>query len=414
MNRLRELLAKEAEETLTDEEKVELKELESKLDKDAEIEMTPEVMKSLAKTTADIAAKAAKEAVDAFIEANEKTVTKKLDGGEGEKKEVSKEMRMLYFLKALNGDASAEAKLKDITDYQGVTTDADGGYLVPPGEFIAEVRRLEEQYGVAIVNANVRRTNKVSVSSRKKTAGVSISKQSELGKGTPSKITIDEVVVELDKYIGIAIVTEELEEDSAVDIWNELVKDFARAYAQEQDKIVFTDATYGITKIANTNVVRCSGGISTVGFDELSEAMDGVPTPSMQNGKFYFHRTILGTLRRIKDAETGVYIWNPGVNGGVGATLWGAPYVLTEVLPALSASALDLGFIVFGDLSNYDLIIRNQMSMTLLREGTVTINGGTINLGEQGAKALRTSQRMGGEAIFPTAFSVIKTSASVS
>lgn len=417
MNRLKELLKKQEEGTISEDEKTELAELEKKFEV-KEVEVSDEIVKALGDTVKEMVEKSVSDAVSKALEANEKIVTKKVvgngddKGGEGE---LGKEMKMLYFLKALSGDAEAQTKIKDITDYQGTErADADGGYLVPPEEFIAEVRRLEEQYGVAVANANVRRTNRVTVSSRKKTAGVTVTKQSELGKGTPSKLTLDEVSIDLDKYIGIAIVTEELEEDSAVDIYNELVKDFARAYAKAQDEIVFTDATTGITKIASTNVVRCDGGMSTVTFDELSEAMDGVPTPSAQNGKFYFHRTMLGVLRRIKDTNTGLYIWNPGVNGSVGATIWGAPYVLTEVLPALSASTLDLGFMVFGDLSNYDLIIRNQMTMTLLTEGTVTVNSSSINLGEQGAKALRTKQRMNGEAVFPDAFSVITTSASVS
>lgn len=307
--------------------------------------------------------------------------------------EVSKEMKLVEHLKTL----------------QTTSTYDD---LIPPAEFVAEIQKLEEQYGVALRDAYIHRTTKTSVVLPKKTGDLVVYETSEGAKKTESTPTYDQVEITLKKYAAIAPLTDELDEDAAVNIWNELTESFARAFAKKADEIVFTDATVGILNIANTNVVTMTAakGFNNVTFDNLSDMIDGVPSDSQKNGKFYFHRTLLGVLRKVKDVTSGQYIWQPGPNGGVSGTLWGYPYELVEVMPTINDNAPSTEFMIFGDLKKYRLVERTGIQLKVLEEGTV----GSTNLGEQDAKALRGVKRMYGKAIFPEAFSVLKTNTTIS
>jgi len=306
--------------------------------------------------------------------------------------EISKEMKLVEHLKTL----------------QTTTTYDD---LIPPTEFVAEIQKLEEQFGVALRDAYIHRTTKTSVTLPKKTADLIVYDTAEGAKKTASTPTYDQVIITLKKYAAVAPLTDELDEDSAVNIWNELTESFARAFAKKADEIVFTDTSVGILRITGTNVVTMAAarGFGGVTFDNLSDMIDGVPSESQRNGKFYLHRTLLGVLRKVKDT-TGQYIWQPGPNGGVTGTIWGYPYELVEVMPTISNNAPSTSFMIFGDLKKYRLVERTGIQLKVLEEGTV----GTTNLGEQDAKALRGVKRMYGKAIFPEAFSVLRTSTTIS
>ena len=116
--------------------------------------------------------------------------------------------------------------IKQKAGYQNETTNADGGYLVPPADFVAEVERLEEQYGVAGGNVNIRTTTSNSVTFNQKDSGVTMYRTSEAAAKTGTKITLDQVTVALDKFAGTAITTDELLENSAVDVINKLYQKF--------------------------------------------------------------------------------------------------------------------------------------------------------------------------------------------
>ena len=410
LKRYKELLAKQAEGTISEDEKTELAKIEADAEETTtEVEVSKSVMDALAKTVGDMVQKEVGDAVAKAIETNEKTV-KKAFGGEGTKGagDITKEQKLFMYIKALENGGDDLAKYK-ATLTQNEADLEDGGVLVAPAEFVAEVRRLEESYGVAIKNANIRRTNGNKVASKKKTGGVTVSKVGELVKGTSSKMQFANVEITLDKYLGLSIVSSELEEDAVVDIWNQLSIDFAREFAKTQDQIVFTDATSGILNLSGVNSVAFTGAsFDDVTFDALSLAIDGVPTPSANNGKFYMHRTVKGILNRVKDLE-GRYVIDSKAK-----TLWDYPYELVEVMPTRADSAQETPFIVFGDLKQYDLVIKNQMGMEILNQGIVETGDGEVNLIQQDAKAIRARQRMAGEAIFENAFSVISTGTGVS
>lgn len=328
----------------------------------------------------------------------------------------SKEALLVKGIRALmNGD---RAELKSINEktlselrtkapFGNVATPADGGYLVPPADFIADVARLEEQYGVAIRDARVIRTNNNTVILNKKGSGVTMFEMTlGVGKGesqqkTGTKMTFAQDSVTLRKFAAIAAVTDELLEDAAVNIYNELTQDFARETARWQDRLVFVDSSTGIVNQAG--IVSIASG--TV-LDQMVGATWQVPTSSANGGKFYISRSRFGGLLQAKDT-TGRYILTPGpgTGGGTsGTTLWGYPYEVVEVLEEYGAR----NTVIFGNLKYVVLLIKNGLQLKTLSEATVRdADGNAVNLAERDMTALRAVVRMNARVQFPQAFAVL-------
>jgi len=372
---------------------------------DQVLELDAAAIKAIAKETSESLSSIVKDEVAKALETKEAAVEKSLPKVEAKQTSgydsLSKELKTLEWVKSLLGMQ---------TKYIGQQSspDSDGGYLIPPAEFVAEVRRLEETYGVARANARIRFTDRTSVQIQKKASGVTLYDTDELEVKTLTKMTFERVTIPLRKWAGISIIPDELEEDVAVSLFNELTTDFARANARKQDEIMFTDATSGIINDVNAPVQVVGTTFASLDFDSLNEAMYKVATPVISTGMFFFHPTMLGVIQRIKDNEDN-YILQPGANGMAGGTLWGRPYVLTDVLPSVTESANNTDFMVYGDPKQFEMVIRKNLTMEVLREGTVGSGENAVNLASQDAKALRAVSRMDGRVIFPTGFCIFRT-----
>jgi uncharacterized protein len=328
--------------------------------------------------------------------------------------QVSKEEKLKIFVKGLATNDMSE--YREVLKAAGNTsTDAS---VLPPTEFVAEVLRLEEEYGVARKYCSRRSTNSTSVTVILGDGEVTIYETGEAAKIKSSKNSYQPKVVALKKFTGIAPLTDELLDDSAIDMWNDLTGRFARAFSKQDDVNVFTKATTGIVNLAGTAKITIVGdSIEDITFDDVNKAVYAVPTPSMRNGKFFFNRTILGVLQRIKD-KNGRYILSVGPNGPATGTLWNLPYELTEVLPGLADDAEDKGFIVFGDLRNTLMIDKNGLKMKVFDTGSVSDpdeeETDELNLLTQDMQAMRCIKRMHAETLLPEAYAVIETGVSAS
>ena len=301
------------------------------------------------------------------------------------------------------------------------TTDTSA--LVPPTEFIAEVERLEEIYGVARKYVTLRRITKgKSVTVILGDDDVDVYDTAEAEAKTSVKLSYNQQELLLRKYAAILPSTDELEEDSAIDVWTDATQRFARAYSRMEDTIVFTRALgagslhAGILHATGVNVIDVGDSITDITADHLNQAIYGVPTPSAMNGRFFLHRTLLGLVQRLKDPDTGRYIWNEGINGAAGSTIWGKPYELTEVLPGLQEDADSKPFMVFGDLRYVTLVEKDAWKAEIFNTGTVgdPDEGEDLNLLTQDMKAMRVVKRMNSRVRFPSAFTVIGTTTTVS
>lgn len=313
-----------------------------------------------------------------------------------------KEVVTAYNEKAL------EARRK--AGYNNTATDADGGYIVMDPEFEAEIEKIAPAYGVALTEANVRVTDRETIKTNKRGNNVTMYEITEAGAKTVSKLTISQVEVSLREFAGIAVATDKLIEDAAIDFWQDVIEGFAEEMARWADVLVFTDRTaskQGVLHIAGTKAIAVGAAITSLTWDHLLDAEVSVPTNAMKNGKFYMHRSVWNIVRKCKDSELR-YMWLPQM--GL-QTPWGTPVVLVDAMP----TSTDVGdanepYVVFGDLKRIRLYRKRGLEFLQSQHATITdADSVSQNLYMQDMTALRATVRMVALHKFPEAFCIIGT-----
>jgi HK97 family phage major capsid protein len=329
--------------------------------------------------------------------------------------EVSKEDKIANFFKALiSGDTKA------LTTSSGDTPKA--GYLIPT-EFLAEVlRTMHDEYGVARRDmrylpfsgpSNTRTIPKLGTS-------VSVAWTNEAAAKTSTQPLFALVTQTLKKLAAIVPLTEELFEDSAISIIPLLTELFAEALAKEEDTQFFagTGSPWtGILSNSSVQAVTLAGGetFADLNADDLLDMTAKVAPSMRRNAKFYMSTTIFNLIKKLKTSSTLDYIYEkPGGQDAPNGKVWGYPVEIVDVMPALTDTAANKAFVIFGDLKKTCIFgDKQQMRVRVLEEATITDTDGTtpINLAEQDMIALRIVERVGYVCALPEQICVCKTAA---
>lgn len=378
----------------------------------------------------------AEKLAEKMVEKTEKTVKKNIHNEDeqpvdkAEKRSLSKDLpKELRFAKglqsAIRGDyqgiqeynATALKAWSQKANYQNVTTAADGGALVPDPEFIADVERLTDEYGVAATDATVRLTDRDSVTLLSGTNEISFTATGEATAQNAQKLTYAAATATLQKYIATIPVTSELVEDSAISIWADVTNEVARARAKLFDQLVFTDSTYGLLYAPDAGegwkTQTVGSAITDLDFDDLMNSKYKVVGSIRRKGKFYMHPTVWNFLRQKKAGDgtnsSAVYYAGSPLEG-VTPSVDGSVVELVDILPAYGEITANEPFAAFGDLSRVMLHVKRQLEMKTFDAGVVKDAGGSdINLITQDAYALRATLRCVPQTRFAGAFTIIGT-----
>ena len=402
------------------------------------IEIDKDVIDAVAKEAteavkASISIPTAEEIADAVIAKSEKVEKKdihesvaKAVSDSSEKSgfgSLSKEMRFAKGLVAsLRKDSQGMAEYNSYvskawgdvnkSNYQNVTTTADGGALVPDPEFVAEVERLTVDYGVAARLATLRNTDRDSVTLLSGTNEISFTKASEATAVNAQKLTYAAATKALDKYIATLVMTSEIVEDSAVNLFQDATNEIARARAKLFDLLVFTDSSTGLlTPSAGESYKTLSVGsaITDFSFDDAMDATYKVVSSVRRNGRFFMHPTVFNLLRQTKGSTSGDYFL-PLTGGAPSPMIEGYMVELVDIMPAVGEISANKAFAVFGDLSRVQIHIRRLLETKVFDSGVVKDAGGTdINLITQDSFAMRATLRCVAQTRFDGAFSIIGT-----
>lgn len=381
----------------------------------------------------DIAEKLAEK----MAERSEKTVKKNIEEDSTKAKKVtsgfadlSKEQRFAKGLVAFkNGDAQGIAEYNSYVNkawadssiekanYQNVTTAADGGALVPDPEFVAEIERLTDEYGVASRLANVRMTDRDSVTLLAGTNEISFTKTGEATAQNAQKLTYSATTVALDKYIATLVFTSEIIEDAAVNLWQDASAEIARARAKLFDQLVFTDATdgllYGPDAGEAWKTLSVGTAITDFSADDAMDARYKVVGSVRSKGRYFMHPTVWNMLRQAKSGDgtnsAANYLFG-GVGQAVTPNIDGVPVELVDILPAKGEITANEPFALFGDLSRVMIHVKRVLETKIFDSGVVKDAGGSdLNLITQDSWALRATTRVKPQTRFPDAFVIIGT-----
>ena len=334
--------------------------------------------------------------------------------------------------------------MEPILHLGGATDEIDedftqGGYLIP-SLLLAEVNRFVEEGGVArrefrylpFSGAGNQRYIPTLLTN------VTVSWIDEGETKPKTKPTFSRVEQTLKKLAAMVIMTEEIVEDSVIDLVSLCGQLLGEAIAAEEDNQFFagTGAPWiGILSTAGVVGVQAGPGIGPLNMrPELLLAMTvSIPTGAVPGAKFYMNRQIWAAIsaRRADavaegDAKGQYLVQTPGQSSP--GTIWGFPVVLVEAMP--SAADLystgdfadfdpdlvcepDEPFIIFGNLSKCVAYGDKQgIRVKLLDQASVyDENAQLINLAERDMLALRVHKRVGFVVILPGGICVLSTGA---
>jgi len=298
--------------------------------------------------------------------------------------------------------------------------DASGGYLLQ-NEFVAEIQHLVTEYGVARREFTTFRMSTKTLDLNALATDPVVSWEDEMAATLSTDFTIDRDSLTPKKLKAIVPMSEELFEDSEIDIASYLAKRIAEKLAQAEDDAFFNgdgSSAYGsFTGLLNNTsvntVTMAQTGYSNIDADDLLDMQDSTPQGAHANGKYYMHRSIFNFVRKLKDAD-GNYIYQRPADGQP-ATIWDKPYELVEVMPAKTATAADSAFVLFGDLKKACVLgIRKDMTVSRSTDATIksTDTVTDLNLFQRDMVAMKFLERIGFVVILPTAVTRLKTAPS--
>lgn len=137
-------------------------------------------------------------------------------------------------------------------------------------------------------------------------------------------------------------------------------KNFLTGNGVEKPLGIFTASNDGISTARD---VSTDNTTSAVTFDGLIEAKYFLKGQYWNNASWMFNRTTMKMIRKIKNAVSGDYVWEPSVRVGEPDTILNSPAYMSEYVPNTYTTGLYVG--IFGDFSKY--WIADTMAMGIKR-----------------------------------------------
>lgn len=201
---------------------------------------------------------------------------------------------------------------------------------------------------------------------------------------------------------GLAKIGKDELADTDVSLESLILDSFSRAKGEKEEAafIIGTGHTNQQPEgILNGSVVTrvntdASNAIAT---DDVLDLIYEVPAQYRRNGKLLFASSTILALRKLKDAVSGQYMWQPSLQAGQPPSFAGYPVYAQDDIPAIDSSdQCDIG--IFGDLkAGYRVLDRAGMTVQRLVE--IYALGGLIGI--------LVSSRVTGGVIRPDALRVL-------
>jgi len=287
--------------------------------------------------------------------------------------------RKAAFLRYMRaGDATSVAALEQKALSAG--TDPEGGYLAPePTERIitAALKDISPIRQIASIREIGTISFKKPISLGDGAAGWVGETGARIETATPTLSAIDFPTMEL---YAMPAASQTLLDDTVVDIEQWLADEVQTEFAvQESAAFVGGDGVNQPRGFLSYTIVedsvKAAGELGYVatgvdgGFpasDPSDILLDLIYTPKQAyraNGRFVINRSVLGQLRKFKDAD-GNYLWQPSNQAGEPARLMGYPVTEAEDMPDIAS---DSHSIAFGDFKRGYLIV-DRVGVRVLRD----------------------------------------------
>ena len=258
------------------------------------------------------------------------------------------------------------------------------------------------------------------------TTGLSVTYTAEMYAKAGTKPVFSKVTFTLKKPAAWVPISDEMIEDSVINIVDLIIELIGEAFATDIDNQAFnsTGGTpyTGIFADTGVNEITMDAGdtaFQNVEADYLSDMIAQIASTAVGGSAFFMHRTIFNIIRKLKDND-GQYIYaSPAAtnlvvpDGSIKpvGTVWSYPLYTNDQLPALTASAADTSFVAFGNMKNLWIGTKNEMKLSVSTEASVTINTVLTSAFENNFTVIRAEARRSLALALPAAFAKLTTAA---
>jgi len=319
----------------------------------------------------------------------------------------AKEYKAAFF----NFLRSGEFELNDVaqkyfTERKALVSDATGQILIPE-ELESEIYRELAAINVIRRYAFARPITRDRIRRRSLTEVAVGWGKLELGK---EAVETDVVPAEAWQYVedleGLAKIGKDELADTDVALEPIIGDSFARAQSDAEEAAFISGTGHtnqqpeGILNGATVTRVLTAAA-DAIASDDVLNLIYAVPAQYRANGVLFFPSTTILALRKLKDAVSGQYMWQPSLQAGQPASFAGYPVVAQENIPAIASSgSCDIG--IFGDLrAGYRILDRQGMTVQRLLE--------LFSLA--GLVGILVSKRVGGGVVRPNAIRILRETA---
>jgi len=285
------------------------------------------------------------------------------------------------FLKMVSG-VSIDDLSGDERKAMSAGSDPDGGYLLPQSTVGATLSKIYEQTVMRqLANVQTISTNDIEgiIDNDEASAGW----VSELGarSDTPTP-TVGKWRIEAHEMYAMPKISQRILDDAATDVEAWLSNKVADKFARVEGAAFWTGTGVGqpkglaaYTTAATSDDTRAwgqfehiktgaNGAFHTTKADPLQELIGAFKSQYLQNASFCMRRELRTDIRKMKEATSDRYLWEPSLQAGAPDRLLGYPVYIDQYMPAKATDSLSLAF---GDFKQAYTIV-DRMGIRTLRD----------------------------------------------
>jgi HK97 family phage major capsid protein len=258
----------------------------------------------------------------------------------------------------------------------------DGGYLLPEstaGKIVAKVYEMSSIRQLASVQTISTNDIEGLIDNDEADAGW----VSELGTRSETDTpTLGKWRIEAHEMYAQPQVSQRLLDDSAVSVEAWLAAKIANKFARVESTAFMTGngagkprGLFAYTTVATSDETRAwgefehvitgaNGAFHTTKADPLQDLIGAFKNQYLANGKFLMRREALVALRKMKEATSDRYLWEPSLQAGQPSRLLGYDVFIDQYVPTIATGSLSLAF---GDFKEAFQII-DRKGITTLRD----------------------------------------------
>lgn len=248
-------------------------------------------------------------------------------------------------------------------------TPSQGGYLVPTLYNNEIVRAITEGSILRLAGSRVlsiQGTNAFKTPSLTYTVAAVLT--SEAGTFDPNEPTLGEVTHVPYKYTRLSKASDELLADSRVDVFGQVLgPDAANAFVLAENA-AFTTGTgasqpQGVVTGSSLGVTAASA--TAIAPDELIDLFHSVSYVYRPRAVWMMNDATIKAVRKLKEATTNQYLWQPGLQAGQPDTLLGRPVITNNNMATIATGNKT---VLFGDLTYFWIVDFSTLEFRRLDE----------------------------------------------